>query len=109
MAEASSSSRDVLNTPLSVSDFQYLAQELKEEWLIVARGLNISDADIYNLRSDYGRHSETEVKYQMFVRWDQREAANATRTVLAEALEAAGRSKLATFVLTGVKPKPASS
>ncbi|XP_071835191.1 uncharacterized protein [Apostichopus japonicus] len=71
-----------------------ISENIPKEWKSVGRKLGLDDSELCNLERDYAKQGHTEIVYQMFLYWKQRNGSKATYRVLGEALEAAGRRDL---------------
>ncbi|KAJ8037653.1 hypothetical protein HOLleu_18530 [Holothuria leucospilota] len=79
---------------------QELAGKITKEWLDIGRFLAIPEAQLQHLKED-NRNNQKEVIYQMLLSWKQREGSQATRRVLADALQKAERKDLAELLQNG--------
>ncbi|XP_071822812.1 uncharacterized protein [Apostichopus japonicus] len=70
-----------------------LSRKVGVTWMNVGRSLNLTEADLENVKEDHGGQSET--SYQMLLLWKRSAGTMATYRVLADALKQAGRADLA--------------
>ncbi|PIK35054.1 hypothetical protein BSL78_28120 [Apostichopus japonicus] len=95
--EVDQSTGEIADSTVPDCIIEYLAEKLCSEWQSLARYLNISDADLDNLKEDNHRcHQDT--KYFMLRLWRKKNGTGATCRVLATALDKAGRKDLQQYV-----------
>ncbi|XP_071841959.1 uncharacterized protein [Apostichopus japonicus] len=95
--EGNQSTGEIADSTVSDCIIEYLAEKLCSEWQSLARYLNISDADLDNLKED-NRRCHQDTKYFMLRLWRKRNGTGATCRVLATALDKAGRRDLREYV-----------
>ncbi|XP_071841956.1 uncharacterized protein [Apostichopus japonicus] len=95
--EGNQSTGEISDSTVPDCILEYLAKQLCEEWQSLARYLNISDADLDNLKED-NRRCYQDAKYFMLRLWRKRNGTGATCRVLATALDKAGRKDLQQYV-----------
>ncbi|XP_071841934.1 uncharacterized protein [Apostichopus japonicus] len=96
--EGNQSTVEILDRKVPDSILKYLAEKPEfSEWQRLARYLNISDADLDNLKED-NRRCHQDTKYFMLHLWRKRNGTGATCRVLATALDKAGRKDLQQYV-----------
>ncbi|PIK38019.1 FAS associated death domain protein [Apostichopus japonicus] len=84
---------EILDSKVPDSILKNLAPELAGQWKMLARWLNISEADLHNIEAHNSR-SMQDTKYCMLRHWSERNGTGATYRVLATALDKAGRRDL---------------
>ncbi|KAJ8041046.1 hypothetical protein HOLleu_11737 [Holothuria leucospilota] len=98
-----------MDRPTEIPDkvLQSLAGKLTDEWLDLARYLNIPEGKLYDTKTDNMGHVR-EAKYNMLLWWKRKNGKQATNNILAQALLKANRVDLKEELLND-PPTPATT